>query len=163
MIASSVLIGFMCWQHSKPKPYIFTIIGVKDKCECVTTLDNIESFDYVRIYYTLLNQTYCLISKTKWYILPMSIKTKNKVIRATLHTGDYRIDVTEKIQQIAGPQCNFHDEPIDFAWVFPHFNGDIDIEFIDGSYNVSIPSNICINENNAYIPLYINDCDLIES
>jgi hypothetical protein len=157
MMSTSCLIIYMAYAYlTKKHSKIVTITGVKmnNDRELITIEDDTRPFHHVVIKYTLDGCQYCIVSESKDYILPISTDTSYHVVSATLVLDTIDVDVTEKIQQIAGPHCDFHDEPIDFSWIFPGCKGVLEIEFNNSTCSVDLLSNTITSGCNHFIQLY---------
>jgi hypothetical protein len=160
VLASSCFICYLVYififtQH----PIIKSIIGVKvnNDRELIALNGDTGHYHHVVVKYTLNGCNYCIVSESKNYIISNVIDNTNYITSATLYIDDFDIDVTEKLQQIAGPRCDYHDEPIDFTWIFPGCDGNIEIIYNNSLCSINIPKNNVVSGENLFIPLYDYD------
>lgn len=107
-----------------------------------------------------IGDDYCVISEDfpdpeviKSQCAPMS--DSPYITMAQVVIDENEIDVTEKMIQVAGPQCDFHDVPIDFSWLFPQCNGSIHIIFNDTACEIDIKTNTLVDGDAKHIPLIV--------
>lgn len=153
------------------KPFLISTEGV----QCNTgerydlTFASLEAreYEFYEMRYKIGHNEYCIVSEnipneelislhcTQLYDSPY-------ITKAQIVIDENSIDVTEKLVQVAGPQCNFHDCPIDFSWLFPQCNGSVHIIFNDTSCEIDIKTNVTIDGDDTHIPLmnYIDEDDV---
>jgi len=116
--------------------------------------------EHTRIYYTMNNQSYCMIADGVRDITDIEtfdddeVEDNKFVVNAVIRKEGKSIDVTEKTRMIAGPRCDFHNEPLDLYWVFKHDGGELFITFED--YNgctIELSTNTVISGDATRVPL----------
>lgn len=141
------------------KPFILSIEGV----ECATgerydlTYSRLESdvYEFYEMRYKIGYNEFCIVSEkmpNEDMIFNYS-HTSPYISKAQVVIGTNSVDVTEKLIQISGPACNFHETPIDFSWIFPNCDGSIHIIFNDTTCEIDIKTNMLLDGEPAYIPL----------
>ena len=145
------------------RPYLISIEGVEcntDKRYDLThSRQNTETrYEFYEMRYKNGVNQYCVVSEEfpSEDILSIHGSETNSspyISKAQVVIDDNFVDVTEKLIQVAGPQCNFHDTPIDFSWLFPNCNGSLHIIFNDSTSEIDIKTNTLIDGEATHIPL----------
>lgn len=144
------------------KPLLISIEGV----ECNTgrrhdlthSRQDSDAYEFYEMRYIIGHNEYCVVTEDFPTEDLISIHGTNRssspyVTKAQVVIDNNSVDVTEKLIQVAGPQCNFHDSPIDFSWLFPNCNGSIHIIFNDTTSEIDIKTNTLIDGELTHIPL----------
>ena len=150
------------------KPLLISVEGsycnTGERYDLTHTHLDLNEFEFFEMRYRYGDDEYCIVSET----LPNEdsislhcthINNSPYITKARVVIDDNSIDVTEKLIQVAGPQCNFHDHPINFAWLFPDCDGSIHIIFNDVSCEIDIKSNVTIDGDDIHIPLMNYDSE----
>lgn len=141
------------------KPLLISIEGV----ECNTgrrydlshSRQDSDAYEFYEMRYIIGHNEYCVVTEDfpTEDLIGTNRSSSPYVTKAQVVIDNNSVDVTEKLIQVAGPQCNFHDSPIDFSWLFPNCNGSIHIIFNDTTSEIDIKTNTLIDGELTHIPL----------
>jgi len=113
--------------------------------------------EHTHLFYILNEHSYCLVAEGVRSLSDIDdneVVSRRSVTHAELRKGGTITDVTELTRKVAGPRCNFHNEPIDFYWVFPYEEGVLFITFEDSSEcAIELATNTLISGYATRIPL----------
>ena len=144
------------------KPILISIEGVAintgERYDLTHSPPDSDMYEYYEMRYKLGYNEYCIVSEDLPSKDMISIHGTNRssspyVTKAQVVIDNNSVDVTEKLIQVAGPQCNFHESPIDFSWLFPNCNGSIHIIFNDTTSEIDIKTNTLVDGEATHIPL----------
>lgn len=157
ILASSMCMTYMAykafWELAFQPPVITHVTGVTSEGMSVETLTEDDEYAFYKHYYTFENDDYCMISESLETAIPLPrVQSSRYVVHAEVRTEETALDVTEKVVQVAGPRCDFHDTPIDFGWVFPYCEGSLHIRFNDTECDIDIRTNT-VTQGDVDIPL----------
>tara|TARA_Y100000389_G_scaffold204905_1_gene260668 strand:+ start:9301 stop:9804 length:504 start_codon:yes stop_codon:yes gene_type:complete len=152
-------------------PFLISVEGVQrntgERCDVTQERLELNEYEFYEMRYKIGYAEYCIVSENIPDENLMYLHSEQKydspyITKAQVVIGDNSIDVTEKLIQVSGPMCNFHDCPIDFSWIFPQCNGSIHIIFNDTTCEIDIKSNVMIDGDDSHIPLidYIDEEDV---
>lgn len=150
------------------RPRLISIEGVEyytgARYDLANPIQDSNVYEFYEMRYRLGYDEYCVVSEdipSEDMILGMESHSSPYITKAQVVIDNNSIDVTEKLVQVAGPQCNFHDSPIDFSWLFPQCNGSIHIIFNDSTSEIDIKTNTLIDGELTHIPLlnYVTDSE----
>lgn len=149
------------------RPRLISIEGVEcntgRRYDLTRSRQDSDVYEFYEMRYRLGCNEYCLVSEDfpTEDLISIHGGTSPYITKAQVVIENNSVDVTEKLIQVAGPQCNFHDSPIDFSWLFPNCNGSIHIIFNDTTSEIDIKTNTLIDGDSTHIPLitYLTDSE----
>ena len=152
------------------KPILISIEGVElntgKRYDLTHYRVDSDAYEFYEMRYKSGYNEYCIVSEDFPTEDMISTYGTNRssipyIEKAQVVIDKNTVDVTEKLIQVAGPQCNFHDSPIDFSWLFPNCNGSIHIIFNDTTCEIDIKTNTLLDGELKHIPLinYLSDTE----
>lgn len=125
-----------------------------------------DDYEFYETRYKLFHDEYCIVSDeipSHEAIAALHAPASDSpyVVKAEVIVGENKVDVTEKMTQVVGPMCDFHECPIDFSWLFPYCNGSVHITFNDSKCEIDIKTNTTIDGDSKHVPLmsYLSDSE----
>ena len=147
------------------RPILISIEGVQtvsgERYDITHSRLGSDDYEFYETRYKIGRDAYCIISD---HIPDMDVvntqRASTSISKAEVVIGDDFVDVTEKLIQVAGPQCNFHECPIDLCWLFPNCSGTLHIVFNHTTCEIDIKTSTLI-DGASDIPLlnYLTDSE----
>lgn len=143
---------------NKSKIRVLSVVGVDEdgRHHAIDDGSNLDDYCYFKTSYMFKNEKYCVVSEDVPRVddkIDDDARANRSVRTATMRVNDMEIDMTEQVRQIAGPLCDFHDELIDFNWIFDRCVGTLVVDFTDATVEIDVDSNTIKSGPTDIIPM----------